>query len=401
MTLLGPGDRVSDTLVIDRLLGEGAFAEVHRVQHAYLGSQAMKLFKRVASLEETAQMLDEARLLSTLGHPNIVRLFDANTVRTREGLRGYFTMEYVAGGSLERLAAAHKSMVPTELVAEVMTQIATGLAVAHAQDPPIVHRDVTLANVLIGYDDSGMRVRVSDFGLAKRADPFTHLASAQGTYAFMAPEVMRNQGYSCASDVWSVGVIAYLLLTNRFPFHGGGEEFSSFSFGRFNRSLLPPSSYNDEVDADLDRIVLATLEIDAQNRPATAQFLADALRERAESLADAAAEAAEAARRGGADGGGVGVGGEGGGGASAGSDSGTAGASTTIAAAAPKGPTKRPNRPPTERAKRLAEEALALARSPGELDRAADLMEEAVNLSPYLRDLHLSKLTLWRRGVMM
>ncbi|MFE3248009.1 serine/threonine-protein kinase [Streptomyces sp. NPDC059209] len=374
MTLLVSGDRVSDTLVIDRPLGEGAFAEVHRVRHEYLGWQAMKLFKRVASLEETRRMLDEARLLSTLGHPNIVRLFDANTVRTPEGLRGFFTMEYVAGGSLERLAAAHKSMVPRDLVAEVMTQIASGLAVAHDQDPPIVHRDVTLANVLIGYDGTGMRVRVSDFGLAKRADPFTHLASAQGTYAFMAPEVMRNQGYSCASDVWSVGVIAYLLLTNRFPFHQGGEEFSSFSFGRFNRSLLPPSSYNDEVDADLDRIVLATLEIDPRNRPATAQFLADALRERAEAMAGA----------------GAGVPG-----------SGTSGASQH--AGEPPGPaaTRRPVRPPTERARRLAEEALALARSPGELDRAADLMEEAVNLSPYLRDRYLSKLTLWRRGVMM
>ncbi|WP_405821763.1 serine/threonine-protein kinase [Streptomyces sp. NBC_00838] len=374
MTLLVSGDRVSDTLVIDRPLGEGAFAEVHRVRHEYLGWQAMKLFKRVASLEETRRMLDEARLLSTLGHPNIVRLFDANTVRTPEGLRGFFTMEYVAGGSLERLAAAHKSMVPRDLVAEVMTQIASGLAVAHDQDPPIVHRDVTLANVLIGYDGTGMRVRVSDFGLAKRADPFTHLASAQGTYAFMAPEVMRNQGYSCASDVWSVGVIAYLLLTNRFPFHQGGEEFSSFSFGRFNRSLLPPSSYNDEVDADLDRIVLATLEIDPRNRPATAQFLADALRERAEAMAGGMAGAGA---------------------------SGTSGASRP--AGEPPGPaaTRRPVGPPTERARRLAEEALVLARSPGELDRAADLMEEAVNLSPYLRDRYLSKLTLWRRGVMM
>lgn len=367
MTLLVSGDRVSDTLVIDRSLGEGAFAEVHRVRHEYLGWQAMKLFKRVASKEETVRMLDEARLLSTLGHPNIVRVFDANTVRTPEGVRGFFTMEYVAGGSLERLAAAHKSMVPRDLVAEVMTQIASGLAVAHDQDPPIVHRDVTMANVLVGYDGTGMRVRVSDFGLAKRADPFTHLASAQGTYAFMAPEVMRNQGYSCASDVWSVGVIAYLLLTNRFPFHQGGEEFSSFSFGRFNRSLLPPSSYNDEVDAELDRIVLAMLELDPQNRPATAQILGDALRERAEARAAAAA-----------------------------GDSVTGPATSSAGSATVAG-----NRPPTQRARRLAEEALALARSPGELDRAADLMEEAVNLSPYLRDLHLSRLTLWRRGVMM
>ncbi|MEV4996485.1 serine/threonine-protein kinase [Streptomyces niveus] len=382
MTLLVSGDRVSDTLVIDRSLGEGAFAEVHRVRHEYLGWQAMKLFKRVASKEETVRMLDEARLLSTLGHPNIVRVFDANTVRTPEGVRGFFTMEYVAGGSLERLAAAHKSMVPRDLVAEVVTQIASGLAVAHDQDPPIVHRDVTMANVLVGYDGTGMRVRVSDFGLAKRADPFTHLASAQGTYAFMAPEVMRNQGYSCASDVWSVGVIAYLLLTNRFPFHQGGEEFSSFSFGRFNRSLLPPSSYNDEVDAELDRIVLAMLELDPQNRPATAQVLGDALRERAEAMAGAGAGDAADDSVGGpaASAGSVGL-------------SGTAGSAGSAKAAV--------NRPPTQRARRLAEEALELARSPGELDRAADLMEEAVNLSPYLRDLHLSKLTLWRRGVMM
>ncbi|MGW6508683.1 serine/threonine-protein kinase [Streptomyces niveus] len=381
MTLLVSGDRVSDTLVIDRSLGEGAFAEVHRVRHEYLGWQAMKLFKRVASKEETVRMLDEARLLSTLGHPNIVRVFDANTVRTPEGVRGFFTMEYVAGGSLERLAAAHKSMVPRDLVAEVVTQIASGLAVAHDQDPPIVHRDVTMANVLVGYDGTGMRVRVSDFGLAKRADPFTHLASAQGTYAFMAPEVMRNQGYSCASDVWSVGVIAYLLLTNRFPFHQGGEEFSSFSFGRFNRSLLPPSSYNDEVDAELDRIVLAMLELDPQNRPATAQVLGDALRERAVGLGGGGAVFWVGGR--GASGGLWGRGGS----------AGSANAAGSAKAAV--------NRPPTQRARRLAEEALELARSPGELDRAADLMEEAVNLSPYLRDLHLSKLTLWRRGVMM
>ncbi|MFD7517836.1 serine/threonine-protein kinase [Streptomyces niveus] len=391
MTLLVSGDRVSDTLVIDRSLGEGAFAEVHRVRHEYLGWQAMKLFKRVASKEETVRMLDEARLLSTLGHPNIVRVFDANTVRTPEGVRGFFTMEYVAGGSLERLAAAHKSMVPRDLVAEVVTQIASGLAVAHDQDPPIVHRDVTMANVLVGYDGTGMRVRVSDFGLAKRADPFTHLASAQGTYAFMAPEVMRNQGYSCASDVWSVGVIAYLLLTNRFPFHQGGEEFSSFSFGRFNRSLLPPSSYNDEVDAELDRIVLAMLELDPQNRPATAQVLGDALRERAEAMAGAGAAAGDSV----GDSAGDSVGGA--------AASGGSAVSVTSAGSAKAAGSARSavNRPPTQRARRLAEEALELARSPGELDRAADLMEEAVNLSPYLRDLHLSKLTLWRRGVMM
>lgn len=353
MTLLNSGDRVSDTLVVDRLLGEGAFAEVHRVRHEYLGWQAMKLFKRVASLARTRRMLEEARLLSTLGHPNIVRLFDANTVRTQEGLRGFFTMEYVPGGSLERLARAHGPAVPTELVVEVMEQIAAGLAAAHDQEPPIVHRDLTPANVLVGYDGAGMRIRVSDFGLAKRADPFTRLASAQGTYAFMAPEVLRDEGYSCASDVWSVGTIVYLLLTNHLPFDDGGP-FSSYSITRFRRPLLAPSRFNDEVDPELDRVVSATLEVDPRDRPATARVLADTLRDRRTGHGERATPS-----------------------------------QTT------------PANPPTERAQRLADEAVALARRAGELDRAADLMEEAVNLSPHLRDRYLDKLTLWRRGVTM
>lgn len=359
MTLLACGDRISDRIVVDRLLGEGAFAEVHRVRHDYLGWQAMKLFKRVASTEETHEMLGEARLLSTLGHPNIIRVFDASTVATAEGIRGFFTMEYVAGGSLERLAAAHRPAVPVGLVVEVMAQIAAGLAVAHEHDPPILHRDLTPANVLVGYDGAGMRLRVSDFGLAKRADPFTHLASAQGTYAFMAPEVLRNQGYSCASDVWSVGTIAYLLLTNHFPYYGGpyygGRAFSSFSMARFDRPLLPPSSYNADVDAALDTIVLAALERDPSNRPATAQLLADALRTRLDATDTTTAPAGRSA-------------------------------------AVPQ---------PTERARQLADQALALSLVPGELDRAGDLMEEAVNLSPMLRERHLHRLTLWRRGVVM
>ncbi|GIE77184.1 hypothetical protein Aph02nite_31340 [Actinoplanes philippinensis] len=356
MTLLSSGDRVTDTLVIDRLLGEGAFAEVHRVRHEYLGWQAMKLFKQVASLEKTREMLGEAQLLSTLGHPNIVRLFDANIVETAAGLRGFFTMEYVAGGSLERLSRSYQSQVPVDLVVEIVEQIAEGLAAAHTQIPPIVHRDLTLANILIGYDGTGMRVRVSDFGLAKRADPFTHLASAQGTYAFMAPEVLKHQGYSCASDVWSVGTIAFLLLTNHIPYHDGGQ-FSSFSMVRFQRPLLPPSAYNADVDPALDKILMAALAVDPKDRPPTGRALADLLRARRTAL--------------------------------------------TVPARPVDVPREKSAERPGSRAQALADEAFTLARRPGALERAADLLEEAVNLSPRLRDRHLHTLTLWRRGVIM
>src|SRR5699024_10578599 len=139
----------------------------------------------------TRELLEEARLLSTLGHPNIIRIFDAGTVRTPAGVRGWFTMEYVPGGTLARFAARHSPAVPTPLVTETVAQLAAGLAVAHDRAPPVLHRDLTTANLLVGYDGAGLRLRISDFGLARRADPILRLASSQGTYAFMAPEVLR------------------------------------------------------------------------------------------------------------------------------------------------------------------------------------------------------------------
>ncbi|WP_344313231.1 serine/threonine-protein kinase [Fodinicola feengrottensis] len=357
VTLLTPGTRITDTLVVDRPLGEGAFAEVHRVKHEYLGWQAMKVFKRVGSLGQTRAMLDEARLLSVLGHRNIVRLFDAGAVPTADGVRGYFTMEYVAGGSLQRLADAHHAAVPVEIAVEAVEQVSQGLAVAHAQAPPIIHRDLTLENVLVGYDATGMRVRISDFGLAQRADPIGRRSVVPGTeaftYAFMPPEVvLRQENYSCAGDVWSIGTIAYLLLTNSQPYEPRYAE-TWFSASRFDDPPLAPSRFNDDVDSELDRIVLSCLETDPSDRPSDAAGLAAAFRRRRESRRRASAVSSRV---------------------------------TTT---------------PTDQAQRLAAQALGLARHPSTLSEAADLMEEAVIRSPHLREQHLPQLLLWRRGVMM
>src|SRR3984893_13395250 len=103
MRLLEDGQTIRETYEVERYLGEGAFAEVYRVRHRFLGRQAMKVFKMTGmSLQETEAMLDEAIFLSRLGHPNIVRVFDADTIETPRGVCGFFTMEYVAGGSLQQ-----------------------------------------------------------------------------------------------------------------------------------------------------------------------------------------------------------------------------------------------------------------------------------------------------------
>src|ERR1700675_4901787 len=102
--LLSEGQTIRGTYEVERLLGEGAFAEVYRVRHRFLGRQAMKVFKTAGmSVEDTERALEEAILLSRLGHPNIIRVFDANVLDTPDGPRGFFTMEYVAGGSLDQL----------------------------------------------------------------------------------------------------------------------------------------------------------------------------------------------------------------------------------------------------------------------------------------------------------
>ena len=169
MPLLEDGHSVRDTYEVERFLGEGAFAEVYRVRHRYLGRQALKLFKLAGlTAPEVEEMLGEAVLLSHIDHPNIVRVFDANTVMIESQVYGYFTMEHIAGGSLDKFWRSYGSQfVPVPVVVDVIKQVCRGLATAHNQDPPIIHRDIKPQNILIGYQSDGLRAKVSDFGLAR------------------------------------------------------------------------------------------------------------------------------------------------------------------------------------------------------------------------------------------
>lgn len=357
MPLLREGETIRDTYRVERFLGEGAFAEVYRVQHRFLGRQAMKVFKAAGTaLADIEQMLDEALLLSRIGHPNIIRVFDANTLQTANGTFGFFTMEYVAGGSLERCWRSYgKALMPVAEAVEIMTQVCAGLAVAHAEHPPIVHRDIKPQNILIGYDGTGLRVRVSDFGLAKRVNPLTLLVSARGTLGFKPPESFENQD-SPAADVWAVGTTLYLLLTDTRPFPElDGRDIGDCS--RFIPALRPASVYNIAVDPALDSILSRCLEKIAKDRyPDASSLLADLRTWRGnQSNHQPSAKAAP-----------------------------TPAAPADRAAAAQR-----------------ARQAVELARQPGKLMIAADLLEEAVSQAPDLRNRYAAQLKLWRQGVCM
>ena len=108
MPLLEPGQMIRDTYEVERYLAEGAFAEVYRVKHKFLGRQAMKVFKRTGMTHaELNEMMSEAVMLSHFAHPNIVKVFDANTVTIDREEHGYFTMENVPGGSLDKFWRSH------------------------------------------------------------------------------------------------------------------------------------------------------------------------------------------------------------------------------------------------------------------------------------------------------
>lgn len=364
MKLLQQGQKLKGIYKVERFLGEGAFAEVYRIRHRFLGRQAMKVFKRIGlTVEETEEMLGEAILLSQIGHPNIVRVFNADVVDTSQGLCGFFTMEYVAGGTLEHYWRSFGTkFMPVDQAIAIIKQVCQGLSVAHSKNPPIIHRDIKPQNILVGYDTNGIRVRLSDFGLAKRVNPMTLIASAQGTLAFKAPEFLDEMD-STATDVWAIGTTLYLLVTDRLPYPDLGED-DFISGKRWQRPIILPSRLNIEVDQALESIVLKALAFKINDRYQNAiDLLADlTCCSKTEPIDNKYLSSSSTSSK---------------------------------QALGKKTPAD------LKEAEKMIEIALQLSQKPGKLMEAADILEEAVNAAPELRERYEYCISLWRQGVTM
>lgn len=278
MENLAVGASVRDTYTILQKLGEGAFSEVFLVRHRFLGLQAMKVFK-TNSLSPTSDQFREAFILSRIAHPNIVRIFEANKINTPGGERSYVTMEHASGGTLHSFLLS-RPQLSAQAAVRTQKQICAGLAAAHAQRPPIIHRDVKPQNILLTETESEPTVKVADFGLAKNIDPKLRMVSAAGTLLYMPPEGFHHYE-TPASDVYSAGIIFYELLTGTFPFpsvrYTTEQEFR-IGLAR-TRTLLPapPSQVVRGIDPACDEVCLRSLQPDLKKRFRTASEFLSAL----------------------------------------------------------------------------------------------------------------------------
>lgn len=213
--LFQPGVILGRTYTVEAFLGAGSYGQVYRVNHRYLGNQALKIFPP-GGVDPERDFFREARILVYLTHPNIVRIFDANIVESVYGSLPYLAMEYVdgetIGGLIER--RIRLSLAEARSLAE---DLCAGLSEAHHLEPPLLHLDLTTENVLVTEQGGRLRAKIADFGIATQVHPTTRMAKAQGTIYFMAPEMFW--GYATpASDVYMLGFLVYWLYAGVPPY---------------------------------------------------------------------------------------------------------------------------------------------------------------------------------------
>jgi eukaryotic-like serine/threonine-protein kinase len=265
---------------LDERIATGGMGEVWRATDTSLGREvAVKLLKQEYADDPSfrARFETEAQHAGALHHANIATVFDYGTVG--DG-RPYLVMELVDGQPLSALLRPESPMDP-DAVRDLLAQTADGLAAAHAAG--IVHRDVKPANLLVTPD---RRVKITDFGIARAAEGMglTQTGEVMGTPQYLSPEQARGQTATAASDVYSLGVVAFECLAGHRPYVADTAVATALMHLREPVPDLP-----DEVPDDLAAVVRRAMAKLPQDRYADGAALAAALRDPATAATQAAA----------------------------------------------------------------------------------------------------------------
>ncbi len=267
-------------------VGEGGTATVFRADHATHGTVALKVLREKLQHDKTAvaRFLREAQFGARVEHPNIVRTLDYGQ---SDSDRYYLAIEWAAGEILEKYADKNGPL-PSKDVAAIMNQICSAVQAAH--DVGIVHRDLKPENIM--YDPAAKHVKLLDFGIAAdtEATPDQRLTRAGffvGTLMYVAPEALSGELVGPAADQYSLGTIAYYLLTGCLPYTGKSPR------ELFSQLLTQPPVALNKAKAGLtfppavEAVVMKALAKAPADRYPSVKAFAEAFQEAAESGASA------------------------------------------------------------------------------------------------------------------
>jgi serine/threonine-protein kinase len=256
-------DSLIDTLFdgryrIERKLGAGGMADVYLAEDQELGRRvAIKILngRHANDAQFIERFRREAKNAAALNHPNIVSIYDRGEAEDTY----YIAMEYLDGRTLKELIVG-RGAAPVNVAIEYARQILSALRFAHRHG--IVHRDIKPHNVLV---DGEGRVKVTDFGIARAGtSQMTEAGSIVGTAQYLSPEQARGGEVDPRSDLYSLGIVLYELLTGKTPFDG--ETPVEIAMKHLSNTPKPPSKLRPEIPPELDMVVLRALAKNPDDR---------------------------------------------------------------------------------------------------------------------------------------
>jgi eukaryotic-like serine/threonine-protein kinase len=266
---IAPGTVIDDRYEVESRIGSGGMADVYCALDRQLGRRvALKLlYRRFAEDSEFVERFRrEASAAAGLQHPNVVGVFD----RGEWDDTYYIAMELLEGRSLKRLIQEEAPLDPDRAI-ELALQILKASRFAHKRG--VIHRDLKPHNVIV---DETEHLKVTDFGIARAgASDMTETGSIMGTAQYLSPEQAQGRAVSAPSDLYSIGIILYEMLTGRVPFEGDSPV--TVALKQVSETPVAPHLLNPAVSPELDAVVMHALQKDPAARFPDAESFIDAL----------------------------------------------------------------------------------------------------------------------------
>ncbi len=255
--MLRPGTFLQDRYEIQEQVGSGGMSVVYKAKcHKLNRMVAIKVLKEEFSSDASfvSKFKMEAQAAAGLTHPNIVSVYDV----IDEGKLHYIVMELVEGITLKSYIAKKGKLEVRESIG-IAIQVAQGIAAAHEQH--IIHRDIKPQNMIISRDG---KVKVADFGIARAVSAQTLNSAAMGSVHYISPEQARGGFSDERSDLYSLGITMYEMVTGRVPYEG--ENTVSIALAHLEDAMVPPSVYAPQIPTSLERIILKCTEKKPERR---------------------------------------------------------------------------------------------------------------------------------------